>query len=300
MVSGSAVGTVFGRMARTWQQQRSQVRRYPWIPLIIVVVMAICALFADIISPHDPRGRDETLKERTQKSWVAPFQNWDNPLGTDRVGRDILTRMIYGARTSAIISIIALGTGVIVGTVLGLVSGYRGGWLDAIIMRLVDTVLAFPLILVALLIIVVMGPGTHSIIVAIAATSWARFARQVRGEVLAIKEQHFVTLAIIAGVPEPVILRRHILPNVINTLLIVTSLSVGGVILTEASLSYLGLGLPPDEPAWGIMVSEGRNYVITAWWLSLFPGVAITLVVLAFNFFGDWLRDSLDPKLRRV
>ena len=231
---------------------------------------------------------------------VPPFQSWDNPLGTDRIGRDVLSRMIHGARTSAVISVVALGTGVLVGTVVGLVAGYRGGWIEAIIMRLVDTVLAFPLILVALLIIVVLQPGIHSIILAIAATSWARFARQVRGEVLVTKQLDFVTLAVIAGVPETVILRRHIFPNVVNTLLIVVSLQVGGVILTEASLSFLGLGLPPDEPAWGIMVSEGRNFVISAWWLSFFPGVAITLVVLAFNFFGDWLRDTLDPKLRRA
>jgi len=298
MASVSAVGTAVGRVARTWR--RWQVRRYPWIPIIVVATLAVCAIFADVISPHDPRGKDESIKIRIGKSMVPPFQNWDNPLGTDRLGRDVLSRMIHGARTSAVISIVALGTGVLVGTVLGLAAGYRGGWVDALIMRLVDTVLAFPLILVALLIIVVLQPGIHSIILAIAITSWARFARQVRAEVLVTKGLDFVTLAVIAGVPEAVILRRHIFPNVINTLLIVVSLQVGGVILTEASLSFLGLGLPPDEPAWGIMVSEGRNFIISAWWLSFFPGVAITLVVLAFNFFGDWLRDTLDPKLRRA
>ena len=289
----------FARMARIWIR-RMRGRKYPWIPISVVLILAVCAIFANIISPHDPRGKDESIKIRMHKTLLPPFQSWSNPLGTDRTGRDVLSRLIHGARTSAIISIIALGTGVLVGTVLGLASGYRGGWLDAILMRLVDTVLAFPLILVALLIIVILEPGIHSIIIAIAATSWARFARQVRGEVLLTKAQDFVTLAVVAGVPETVIYMRHILPNVINTLLIVISLQVGGVILTEASLSYLGLGLPPDEPAWGIMVSEGRNFVISAWWLSLFPGVAITLVVLAFNFFGDWLRDTLDPKLRRA
>jgi peptide/nickel transport system permease protein len=255
---------------------------------------------ADLISPHHPRGADETQRERVLKTLVPPFQNWDNILGTDRTGRDILSRLIHGARTSAIISLIALGSGVLVGTVLGLVAGYRGGWVDALIMRLVDAALAFPLILVAMLIVVVLGPGLQNIILAIAATVWARFARQVRGEVLSIKERDFVTLAKIAGVSEPVIIARHIFPNVVNTLLIVVSLQVGQVILTEASLSFLGLGLPPGDPAWGIMVAEGRNFVIDAWWLSLFPGIAITLVVLAFNFFGDWLRDTLDPKLRRI
>jgi peptide/nickel transport system permease protein len=298
MATISAVSTAAGRAARTWRRRR--IRHYPWIPICVVAILAVCAVFAGAIAPHDPRGKDETIRIRVQKTLLPPFQSWDNPLGTDRTGRDVLSRMIYGARTSAVISMIALGTGALVGTVLGLAAGYRGGWIDAIIMRLVDTVLAFPLILVALLIIVVLEPGIHSIILAIAATSWARFARQVRAEVLVTKQLDFVTLAVIAGVPEGVILWRHIFPNVVNTLLIVVSLQVGGVILTEASLSYLGLGLPPDEPAWGIMVSEGRNFIISGWWLSFFPGVAITLVVLAFNFFGDWLRDSLDPKLRRA
>jgi peptide/nickel transport system permease protein len=265
-----------------------------------VTILAVCAIFANVIAPHHPRGFDETTRERVQKTLVPPFQSWDNPLGTDKTGRDILSRLIHGARTSALISMIALGTGVTAGTVLGLVAGFRGGWVDTLSMRVVDAVLGFPLILVAMLIVVILGTGIQNIILAIAATVWARFARQIRGEVLSLKERDFVTLAKIAGVPEPTIIMRHIFPNVVNTLLVVVSLQVGNVILTEASLSFLGLGLPPGDPAWGIMVAEGRNFVIDAWWLSLFPGVAITLVVLAFNFFGDWLRDTLDPKLRRL
>ncbi|MBM3943656.1 MAG: ABC transporter permease [SAR202 cluster bacterium] len=292
-------GSALGRVSRLWRRP-GRIRRIPVVPLSIVALLLVCAIFANIISPHDPRGADETQRERVLKTLVPPFQNWDNPLGTDRRGLDVLTRLIYGARTSAVISMIALGFGVVAGTVLGLVAGFRGGWADAIIMRLVDAALAFPLILVAMLIVVVLGPGIQNIILAIAATVWARFARQVRGEVLSIKERDFVTLARIAGVPDQTIIARHILPNVVNTLLIVVSLQIGNVILTEASLSFLGLGLPPGDPAWGIMVAEGRNFVIDAWWLSLFPGIAITLVVLAFNFFGDWLRDTLDPKLRRL
>jgi peptide/nickel transport system permease protein len=299
MASISTVGTAIAQTARTWRQRRL-TRRLPWMPLLVVFILAVCAVFADLISPHHPRGMDETTRERAQKTLTPPFQSWDNPLGTDRTGRDILSRLIYGARTSAIISMIALGSGVAVGTVLGLVAGYRGGWVDALVMRLVDTVLAFPLILVAMLIVVVLGTGIQNIILAIAVTVWARFARQVRGEVLSLKERDFVILGRIAGLPDYLILSRHIFPNVVNTLLIVISLQVGTVILTEASLSFLGLGLPPGDPAWGIMVAEGRDFVIDAWWLSLFPGIAITMVVLAFNFFGDWLRDTLDPKLRRV
>lgn len=297
--TAGAAGTAIDRVTRLWRRPRRGAR-IPVVPLTIVGVLLFCAVFANIISPHHPRGADETQRERVLKTLMPPFQSWDNPLGTDRMGRDILSRLIHGARTSAIISLIALGSGVAVGTVLGLVAGYRGGWVDAVIMRLVDAALAFPLILVALLIVVVLGPGIQNIILAIAATVWARFARQIRGEVLSLKERDFITLAKIAGVPEQMIIIRHIFPNVVNTLLIVVSLQVGQVILTEASLSFLGLGLPPGDPAWGIMVAEGRNFVIDAWWLSFFPGVAITLVVLAFNFFGDWLRDTLDPKLRRL
>jgi peptide/nickel transport system permease protein len=266
----------------------------------VVTTLAVCAIFANVIAPHHPRGLDETTRERVNKSLIPPFKSWDNPLGTDKTGRDILSRLIFGARTSAVISMIALGTGVVVGVVLGLVAGYRGGWVDALIMRIADATLGFPLILAAMLIVIILGTGIQNIVLAIAITVWARFARQIRGEVLSLKERDFVILAKIAGVPEPTIIMRHIFPNVVNTLLVVVSLQVGNVILTEASLSFLGLGLPPGDPAWGIMVAEGRNFIISAWWLSLFPGVAITLVVLAFNFFGDWLRDTLDPKLRRL
>jgi peptide/nickel transport system permease protein len=296
----SSAGIAAGQATLRWKERRAWVRKLPWVSLSVVVVLAMCALFANVIAPHHPLGQDEATRVRTQKTLQAPFQSWTNLLGTDRTGRDVLSRLIYGARTSAVISMIALGTGVLVGTVLGMIAAYRGGWVDTIVMRLADAALAFPLILVALLIVVVLGTGIQNIIIAIAVTVWARFARQVRGEVMTLKEREYVLLARIAGVSDPAILLRHIFPNVINTLLIVVSLQVGNVILTEASLSFLGLGLPPGEAAWGIMVAEGRNFIVSAWWLSLFPGIAITMVVLAFNFFGDWLRDSLDPKLRRI
>ena len=185
------------------------------------------------------------------------------------------------------------------GTVLGLVSGFQTGWLDALIMRVADAVMGFPTILVAMIIVTILGAGMENIILAVALTVWARFARMIRGEVLSIKELDFITLAKIAGVSAPVIIARHVFPNTVNTLLVITSLQVGQVILLEASLSFLGLGLPVGAPAWGIMVSEGRAVILDVWWLALFPGLAITIVVLAFNFFGDWLRDALDPKLRR-
>jgi len=183
---------------------------------------------------------------------------------------------------------------------LGLIGGFRGGWIDAIIMRAADAALGFPTVLVAMIIVVLMGAGILNIIIAVSITVWARFARMIRGDVLNIKEMDFVTLARIAGVSTPVIIARHVFPNTISTLMVITSLQVGQVILLEASLAFLGLGLPPGGPSWGIMVSEGRAVILDVWWLSLLPGLAITAVVLAFNFFGDWLRDTLDPKLRRI
>jgi peptide/nickel transport system permease protein len=212
----------------------------------------------------------------------------------------MLSRLIYGARTSVLISMVALGSGAILGTVLGLVSGYRGGWVDALIMRVADATMGFPTILVAMILVVILGAGLENIIIAVVVSVWARYSRMIRGEVLAIKDLDFVTMAKIAGVKTPVIILRHIFPNTINTLMVLTSLQVGQVILLEASLSFLGLGLLPGAPAWGIMVAEGRTVILEVWWLSLLPGLAITAVVLAFNFFGDWLRDNMDPKLRRA
>ena len=268
--------------------------KLPWIPIVILAVLLICSALAPVLSPHDPTDKNVI------DSRIAPFQVSDYPLGTDILGRDMLSRLIFGARTTVYISLVALATGAIVGTVLGLIAGYLGGIIGATIMRVADAVMGFPTILVALVIVVLLGQGTENIIIAVAVTVWARFARMIRGDTLSIKERDYVILARIAGVSTPVIIIRHIFPNVVNTLMVLTSLQVGQVILLEASLSFLGLGLAPGSPAWGIMVSEGRNVILDMWWLSLFPGVAITIVVMAFNFFGDWLRDYLDPKLRRA
>ena len=274
--------------------ERLRDLRLPWIPVIVITVLVILAVFAPLLAPHDPKAQN-LLDART-----APFQTWEYPLGTDFVGKDILSRLIYGARTSAFISMFALGAGVVVGTVLGLISGYAGRWVDTIIMRIADATMGFPSILLAMIIVAILGTGLMPIVVAVAVSTWPRIARMIRGEVLSVKDADFVILARIAGVSPTVIIWRHVFPNVLNTLMVITSLSVAGVILTEASLSFLGLGLPPGDPAWGIMVAEGRQSLIRMWWISLFPGLVITIVVMAFNFFGDWLRDTLDPKLRRV
>ena len=268
--------------------------KLPWISLTIVVLILLCACLAPIMSPHDPE-RINMVDRR-----IAPFETTDHPLGTDVMGRDMASRMIYGARTTVFISLVALATGAFVGSILGMIAGYKGGWSDILIMRVSDAALGFPTVLVAMIIVTLLGAGMENIVLAVVITVWARFARMIRGDVLAIKEYDLVTSAKIAGVSTPVIIASHIFPNTVNTLMVITSLQVGQVILLEASLSFLGLGLPPGAPAWGIMVSEGRTVILEVWWLALFPGLAITIVVLAFNFFGDWLRDTLDPKLRRA
>ena len=275
--------------------RKAKELKLPWIPIAILTLLVVCAIFAPLLAPHNPGQLNKRDRE------VPPFQNSRYFLGTDKSGKDILSRLVYGARTSVFISLVALGTGALIGSSLGVMSGYYGGRTDIVIMRFVDAVLGFPTVLLALIIVAIAGgAGVGNVIVAVAATVWARFARQARGEVLSVKERDFVTLAVVAGVPALVIMWRHVFPNVVNTILIVISLLVGQTILLEASLSFLGVGVPPGDPAWGIMVSEGRDQIFDIWWLALFPGMAITIVVMAMNFFGDWLRDTLDPRLRRT
>ena len=290
-----ATAVTAARGPSAWARDiRRWTRSLPWVSLSIVTILLVCAAFAPILAPHDPE-RIRILDAR-----LGPGENLKYPLGTDVMGRDMLSRLIYGARTSVLISMVALGSGAFAGTALGLVSGFRGGWIDALTMRAADATMGFPTILVAMILVVMLGAGIENIIIAVVFTVWARYARMIRADVLVVKEQDFVTMARIAGVSMPMIILRHVFPNTVNTLMVMTSLQVGQVILLEASLSFLGLGLLPGSPAWGIMVSEGRTVILDVWWLALFPGVAITAVVLAFNFFGDWLRDTLDPKLRRA
>jgi peptide/nickel transport system permease protein len=221
-------------------------------------------------------------------------------LGTDRQGFDILSRIIHGARVSFSISILAIAIGGGVGTVLGLIAAYHGGWVDNLIMRVVDIKLAFPSILLALVLVAVLGAGFTTVILVIALLLWARFARMVRGEALAIKSQDFISRAQVAGASNMRIMSRHIFPNVVNTVVVLATLEVGHVIILESSLSFLGAGLNPPTPAWGLMVADGRTLITSHWWLFFFPTLAIVLTVLAMNLLGDWLRDRLDPKLRNI
>ncbi len=289
-----------GRLARTWET----ARRYPLIPLaILIFVLALPGVFATQITDawlQDPlEGR---LTERlTPPVWQAGG-SWDHPLGTDKVGYDIASRIIHGARVSLIVAGLSILTGGLVGTLLGLIAGYFGGWWDHIIMRLVDIKLSIQAVLLALVLVSVMGPGFHTVIIVIALVLWVRYARLVRGEVLALKNQDFVAKARVAGASDFRIMIRHLFPNVVNTIIVLATLEVGQVILLEAGLSFLGVGIPRPTPAWGLMVADGRNLIAAGngWWISLFPGLAILLTVLSMNLLGDWLRDRLDPKLRNV
>ncbi len=273
--------------------------RWPIIPGFILSIMVIVAVFAPWVSPHDPYSN--SLRARnTPPIWYSEGGSWDYPLGADTIGRDLLSRLIYGARISLMVMSIALITGTIVGTALGLIAGYFGGLIDEVIMRLVDIFLGIPFVLMAMAVAVVMGASLTTMMVMLALLTWSGFVRNVRGEVLSLRERDYVALARVAGASLPRILVFHILPGVINTVVVIATLRSGQLILAEAFLSFIGAGIPPPTPTWGAMIADGRNYLRDAWWISFFPGFAIFLTVMALNFMGDWLRDKLDPRLRQL
>jgi peptide/nickel transport system permease protein len=284
--------------AEASERKGGDLARMPWVSFSIIVVMIVAAILAPILAPHSPTEQslpDKLLPPAWQEGGSAKYL-----LGTDTLGRDVLSRLLYGARVSLTVAAAALLAGGGVGLMLGIVAGYAGGRTDSFIMRVVDATLTFPTILIALLLAVSLGQGLRTIAIAITVIIWARFARVVRGEVLAVKTRDFVALAKVHGCSHLRIMAIHIVPNVLNTFMVLLTLHIGFVIIVEASLSFLGAGIPPPTPSWGQMVADGRSHIASAWWLSVVPGVAIVLVVLAFNLFGDWLRDWLDPRLRQV
>ena len=278
-----------------------RIRRLPLIPIVILlVVLIIPTIFADLIAPHDPLKAPLGLAGRLQPPVWSEGGTFTHILGSDKAGRDVLSRIIHGSRVSMQISLVGIGIGGFIGVILGMISGYYGGRTDQAIMRVVDVSLSIPTVLLALSLAVALGPSLKTIVIVVAALLWAVYCRQVRGETLVMKEQDFIARARAAGCSDARIIFRHILPNITNTLIVLATLQLGLVILLEASLSFLGVGLSPPTPAWGLMVADGRELIITAWWVAMFPGVAIMLTVLSFNLLGDWLRDRLDPMLRQV
>jgi peptide/nickel transport system permease protein len=283
------------RFAAKWQK----IKRYPLVALtILLVFLVIPAVTAPLIAPYDPFMG--SLSSRLTPPVWQDGGTAAHLLGTDKLGRDMLSRIIYGARVSLMVSMIAIFVGGIIGTCLGLVSGYYGGKVDAVIMRLVDISLSIPTILLALVLVAAVGPSFGTVVTVLIVLLWARYARLVRGETLAIKERDFIARARVTGASALRIMARYIFPNVVNPLIVLATLQVGYVILLESALSFLGAGLPRAEPAWGVMVSDGRELIVTAWWVSMFPGLAIMLTVLSLNLLGDWLRDHLDPRLRNL
>jgi len=262
----------------------------------IVLIFILLAVFAPWVTPHDPTAPNFRAI-RKPPVWMEGG-SWTHPLGTDHLGRDILTRIIYGARISLFIGFVVVGFATAIGVVLGLVSGYYGGKIDAVIQRIIDTLLAFPYLVLATALVGVLGPGLRNIVLALLYKEWVYSCRVVRSEVLVIKEQEYVEAARTVGAGNRHIMFKEILPNVLASTIVMSTLRVGSVILMEASLSFLGLGIEPPTPAWGSMVAEGRRFINTEWWISTLPGLAVLLTVLGINLVGEGLRDALDPKLR--
>ena len=271
----------------------SALRGVPKFSLFYLALIIIVTIFAPVISPFDP------IKTEPANILAEPGLG-KHLLGTDHLGRDILSRMIYGARISVIVGFMAVFISGAIGTLIALLSGVARGWLDTLLMRLTDGFLALPYLMVAVTVIAILGAGLWKVIFVIALLRWMTYARIIRGEVLTLMQMDYIRLARVAGASDMRIIIRHVTPNVINTLLVLATLEVGLAIIAEASLSYLGLGIPRPQPSWGTMLAESQEWVFVAWWLPMVPGVAITLLVMSFNLMGDWLRDRTDPTRRQL
>lgn len=267
--------------------------------MFIVATVLFAAVFSPVLTPHDPLNPDSILDRNAPPMWMEGGSS-EHILGADEVGRDILSRLIRASRITVIVVGVSTAVGVISGTALGLITGYFGGWIDEIVMRIVDMWGALPYILIILTIVVVFGGSFPILVISLALLSWPGAVRLVRAETLRLRSRDYVLMAKTAGANWPRILYRHILPGVWHIVIVTATLQTGNLILTEATLSFLGAGVPQPEPSWGSMASGGRNYLRDAWWVSVIPSIAIGLVVLAGNFLGDWIRDRLDPTLRQL
>ncbi len=270
----------------------------PYLSLAIFAMIVIAAIGGEALAPHDPNGLD--LGAAFRPPFWQDGGSLEHLLGTDNLGRDILSRIIAGARISLTVALYAIIISGGIGALIGMIAGYFGKAVDAIIMRLVDIQMSIPSLALALVIATVLSPSLTTVIVVISITYWTWYARIIRGEILSLKERDYVALAKVAGCSTATIFVRHLLPNVLNTLLVLASLQVGQVIIFEASLSFLGLGIQSPDVSWGLMLADARSYISNAWWAITLPGVAIMLTCLSANLIGDWLRDTLDPKRRQL
>jgi len=295
LLAGAAPGVA--DLRRRWLRFAGQL---PVLPLAILIPFVLVAVFADVIAPYDPTEPIPGAKIFEPPFWVEGA----NPaalLGTDFQGRDVLSRLIYGARVSLIVGTMGTIVAGLIGTTFGVMSGYLGGWVDQTIMRITDAWLALPALVFAIFLATMVGPSMWNIIIILGAVYWTRYARVIRGEVLSLREREFVKLAEIAGASRARVILRHVVPNVLNSAMVLASLQIGVVIIAEASLSFLGVGVPPPEPAWGSMLADGRSMLMVGdWWLTVFPGLCIMMIVLATQIMGDWLRIRLDPQLRNL
>ena len=273
-------------------------KRLPIVPVVLLSILGLTAILAPVLAPHDPE--ITVLGDRNAPPIWLEGGTSEYLLGADPLGRDILSRIIFGTRISIMVASVAIIAGLLVGTTMGLIAGYAGGNVDEFVMRVADISLAIPYILIALVAVIVLGQSIPVLLGILAFSTWSAFARQIRAETLILKEMDYVSLAKVAGASSIRIVVRHIFPGVISTIIVIATLRVGAVIMFEAILSFLGAGIPPPTPSWGAMVSDGRDYLPTAWWIAFFPGIAIFLTVTALNFLGDWLRDKLDPRLRQI
>ena len=300
-------------LARVVALSSDLTRDAPFVPLVVLVGLALVALLAPVLAPHSKLDPVQPTRQQCLARYgiddcpyvesVPPFWfkegNLNTPLGTDYLGRDVLSRLMYGARISLVVALTGTLAAGAIGTWLGILAGYMGKWWDQVIMRFTDAWLTLPSLVFAILLSSVRGPGLWNVVLILALVFWSRYSRVVRGTVLTLREREFVKLAEINGASTWRIMLRHLLPNVMNTVMVVFSLQVGIAVIIEASLSFLGVGVPPPEPSWGLMMAQEREALMEGrWWLAIFPGLCITCLVLSANMLGDWLRVHLDPQLR--
>lgn len=274
-----------------------RLRRLPWLPILLLAPVVICGVLGPAIFPHDPTAID-LMSPRHPPAWMTGG-SWQYFLGTDQFGRDLLSRLMEGCRTALIIALSSVILAALVGVTAGMVSGYYGGWLDNVIMRIADVVFAIPAILLIILIGGAVGGGFLTVLISIVIVSWVLYARVIRGETLVLRERGFVALAKVANCSDTRILVRHILPNLMPTIIVLSTLQAGFALLIEAAITFIGLGIQPPATTWGLLIAEGRPYMTTAWWIPTFAGLAITITVLGTNLLGDWLQEVMDPRRRQ-